>query len=64
MNEQILQIIGLLLAIIYEVYALHTADTPILARFWDFIAKLTGAVANFFGKLSVNARLAYFEVVQ
>lgn len=64
MNEQVLQIIGLILLIIYEVYVLHSGDAPVLARFWDFVARVAGAVANYFGRIAVRARLSYFEVIQ
>lgn len=64
MSEDVIQLIGLAILALSEYYAIRGDGTSIFAPFWDFVAKLTGAIANFFASISVKARLAYFEAVQ
>ena len=64
MDENTANIISTAIMAITQLYALRATDFPLFAYVWDFIASITGWIANLFGNISVNARLAYFEAVQ
>lgn len=45
------------------IFALTTYDFPFLGWVLDKIATITGWIAYIMGRLSLHARLAYYEVV-
>lgn len=61
MNEETAQLIALAILALTEIYAVRGIS---FAWFWDLIARICGAVANFFGRIAVEARLYYFEAVE
>jgi len=63
MNDELIQLIGVAILALSEYYTVH-GDASLFAPFWNLIAKISGAIANFFAMLSMRARLAYFEAVQ
>lgn len=63
MDNDTLQMLALLLLAYYELCTVNGTN-PVMAYIWDFIALITGILANFLGKISVEARLHYFEAVQ
>lgn len=63
MSDELMQLLSLAIVIIYEMYAVNGHDNTVYARFWDAVARIAGAIANFFANLAVNARLNYWETV-
>jgi len=58
-----MQLLLLTVLAVYEIYASRYHDYPLYAKFWDVIARISGAIANFFASMAMNARLAYYEAV-
>lgn len=63
MSDELIQLLGMAILVIYEVYAINGDDNSAYARFWDAVARIAGAIANYFAKLAMNARLAYYQAV-
>lgn len=63
MNNDLLQIVALCCLAYFELCTIR-GNNPALAYMWDTIATLCGWIANFLGRISVQARLNYFEAVQ
>jgi hypothetical protein len=63
MNDDTIQLIALAVISLIQVYAVSPGTLDIFASFWNALATLFGAIANFFGDLAMGARLNYFEAV-
>lgn len=63
MSDELIQLISMAILIIYELYSVNGHDNTVYARFWDAIARVAGAIANFFANLAMSARLNYYEAV-
>ena len=50
--------------IVMQAYAVQPWKYPVLALFWDWVARITGQVANRLGWISVNARANYYLAVE
>lgn len=64
MSDELFQLLAASIVALTELYAIRGADFAPIAWFWDFIARLTGHLANFLGRISVSARLNYMMAVQ
>lgn len=64
MNDDNLRLLLAAAIAVCEIYAMDPTRFPVFAWFWDFIAKVTGTLANALGYVAVQARLNYFEAVR
>lgn len=63
MSEEVIQLLGIIILAVFELYTVRAHDYPVFAKFWDTIARITGAIAKFFADLAMSARLSYWEAV-
>lgn len=63
MSDETLKLIASAVIVMCEVYAMKGGDFPFFAWLWDFIARVTGTLANVLGHIAVNARYNYFVEV-
>jgi hypothetical protein len=64
MDKNVLELVAMCVLALCEVYAVHGSDISPLAYVYDFIATITGYIANWLGFVSMRARLNYMEVIQ
>lgn len=63
MSDETLKIFATAVVVLCQVYATRDSDFPLLAYFWDIVAKITGHLANALAHISVAARYNYFTEV-
>jgi hypothetical protein len=62
-SSDTLQMLALACLAYYEI-CMVKGTNPFFIYLWDFIAVITGMLANFLGAVSMQARLNYFEAVE
>jgi hypothetical protein len=62
-NNDTLQLLALAALAYYELCTVNGTN-PVMVYIWDIIAFVTGMLANILGKISIQARLHYYEAVQ
>jgi hypothetical protein len=63
MSNETWQMIAAAIVALTQVYATRTDAGMLTARFWDFVARVCGQIANFLGWMSLRARANYFAAV-
>lgn len=62
-QNDLIQLISMASLIVIEAYAIQPWKFPVFAIFWDWIARITGHLANWLGWQSMHARSNYYMVV-
>jgi hypothetical protein len=63
MDKNTVQIICATIITLAELWYLNPGNMNMFAWLWDFIARVTGELANMLGYISMEARVRYFTVV-
>lgn len=63
MSEDIIQLVGIIILAVFELYSVRAHDYPVYAKFWDTVARIAAAIAKFFADIAMNARLSYWKAV-
>ncbi len=64
MKPEMIQLIGAVIVLISEAYVTEPWKVyQSYAKFWDFIARLCGELANALGHISMRARASYYTAV-
>jgi hypothetical protein len=63
MSDEFLQLIATAVVVLSQVYFMEPWKFPIFAKFWDWVAKTCGELANMLGWVSVHARANYFHAI-
>jgi len=59
-SEDTIQLIAAAAIAIAQIYVMEPWKFQVFARFWDWVARLTGTLANILGYISLEARHNYF----
>ena len=63
MSEEWVKLIAAAVVTLAQVYVVEPWKFPVFAQFWDWLARVTGVLANRLGWISVKARINYYSVV-
>jgi hypothetical protein len=63
MNGDAWKAIAAAIVAVIQVYGTRSDMAMLFARFWDWIAMITGQLANLLGRWSIIARSNYFTAV-
>jgi hypothetical protein len=63
MSDEAWQFIAAAVVTLAQVYMVEPWKFPILAKFWDTVARICGELANMLGLVAVKARANYFSVI-
>ena len=60
MSDDTIQLLAAVALGLIQIYAVEPWKFHIFARFWDWLARVSGALANTLAWMSINARHNYF----
>lgn len=63
MSDETLQLIAAATVAVCQIYMAEPWKFPVFARFWDFMARLCGILANMLGWWSMKARENYYMAI-
>jgi hypothetical protein len=63
MSDDAIQLIAAAAIAVCQIYAMEPWKFPIFAKFWDFMARLCGNLANMLGWWSMKARENYYTAI-
>lgn len=63
MNDDTVQLICAAIVAVCQIYMMEPWQFPVFAAFWNWIAQFLGRLSNTLGRMSLQARLNYFEAV-
>ena len=60
MSDDTIQLLAAVALGLIQIYAVEPWKFHVFARFWDWLARVSGGLANYLGWMSIRARHNYF----
>jgi hypothetical protein len=62
-RDEIWQLAAVVAATMAQLYMTEPWKFTAVARFWDWLARITGRLANWLGHVSMHARASYYDSI-
>jgi hypothetical protein len=63
MRDEWVQALAAAVIVLAQAYAAEPWKFAVFARFWDWLAKLAGQLADMFGWMAMHARRNYYDAI-